>query len=91
MTLSGPGFWNLLRWELTKLVRRRSSYIGLLLVALYALVMLGGFGLSSWRSLRAWGPMLGVDPTQLINGPFFANFVLEIGFFALQETTWIAR
>jgi ABC-2 type transport system permease protein len=82
--LSGPGFWNLLRWELHKLVRRRSSYIGVGLVALYALVMLGGFGLSQWRSMQRWAPLLGVDdPKDLINGPFFANFMMHTGFYAL--------
>ncbi len=82
--MSGPGFFNLLRWELSKLARRRSSYIGLGLIALYCGVVLLGFGVSQWRALRAWGPLLGVDPRTLINGPFFANFVLHTGFYALM-------
>jgi len=82
--VSGPGLLNLVRWELAKLARRRSSYIGIGLCLLYCVVVLIGFGWSKWRGLRRFTALLPVDPEELINGPFFATFVLLTGFFALM-------
>jgi ABC-2 type transport system permease protein len=82
--MSGPGFWNVVRWELSKLARRRSSYVGFALCVGFCLAVLLGFEWSQWKGLRYWGKNLPVDPVSLINGPFFANYVLQIGFFAVM-------
>lgn len=82
--MSGPSLLNLVRWELAKLARRRSSYIGLALCVVFCGVVLLGFGWSRWRGLQRFGALLPVDPLELINGPFFATFVLVTGFFALM-------
>ncbi len=82
--MSGPGFFNVLRWELSKLARRRSSYVGFALCVGFCLAVIVGFYWSQWRGLRFWGKGLGVDPVTLINGPFYANYVLLIGFFAVM-------
>jgi ABC-2 type transport system permease protein len=72
----------LLRWELYKLARQRASYIGFVLSLVFTVVMLIGFGMSDFKMLRSMRN-LGFDPMSLINGPFFANFTLNIGFFAV--------
>jgi ABC-2 type transport system permease protein len=82
--MSGPGFFNLLRWELSKLARRRASYVGFVLCGAFCLAVATGFYWSKWWSLRRWGQALPFDPVDMINGPFYANFVLLIGFFALM-------
>jgi ABC-2 type transport system permease protein len=82
--MTGPGFFNVVRWELSKLARRRSSYVGFALCIGFCLAVLIGFYWSQWRGLRWWGRNLPVDPVSLINGPFFANYVLLIGFFAVM-------
>ena len=81
--LSGPGAINVLRWELFKLARRRASYVGFWLCLAFVVVVLVGFQLSSFRGLRRFAKNLPIDPLALVNGPFFANFILLIGFFAL--------
>ena len=70
-----------LRWELYKLARQRASYLGFVLSLVFTVVMLIGFGLSEFKSLR--NMRLPFDPLALINGPFFAHFTLNIGFFAV--------
>lgn len=72
----------LIRWELFKLSRQRSSYVGFVLCLAFVVVMLVGFGMSDFRMLRR-DQRLGIDLTTLINGPFFAHFTLNIGFFAV--------
>ncbi|MEZ4398385.1 MAG: ABC transporter permease subunit [Kofleriaceae bacterium] len=71
----------LTRWELWKLARRPSSYVGFVLCLVFIIVTLIGFEWSQWKGKRIGG--LGLDPSVYLNGPFFANFVLNIGFFAL--------
>ncbi|MBP6629115.1 MAG: ABC transporter permease [Kofleriaceae bacterium] len=80
---SGGGLLNLVRLELVKLVHRRGSYVGFGLCLAFCLIVGVGFGLSKWRSLDRWGGGV-VNPKAFINGPFFANFCLQIGFFALM-------
>lgn len=82
--MSGPGFFNLVRWELSKLARRRSSYVGFALVIGFCGAVLVGFYWSQWRGLRYWGQALPFKPLDHINGPFYANYVLVVGFFALM-------
>lgn len=72
----------LVRWELFKIARQRASYIGFVLCLGFVIVMLVGFGMSQWRNLRRLEG-LPFDPLELINGPFFAHFSLQIGFFAV--------
>lgn len=71
----------LLRWELWKLSRRPSSYVGFVLCLVFSAMVLIGFSYSQYKGRRIQG--LTLDPSQYLNGPFFANFVLNIGFFAL--------
>lgn len=71
----------LLKWELWKLSRRPSSYAGFVLCLLFTACVLVGLGYSQYKGKNIQGIKL--DPTQYLNGPFFANFVLNIGFFAL--------
>jgi ABC-2 type transport system permease protein len=73
----------LLRWELFKLARRRSSYLGFLFCMLFCIAVLIGFSYSDFRGLRRNAGNLDFDPRVLINGYFYANFVLNIGFFAI--------
>jgi len=75
-------FLRLVKWELFKLSRQRASYIGFLLCLAFVIVMLVGFGLSDFRQLKA--SARGLDLKRMITGPFFANFTLEIGFFAVM-------
>lgn len=72
----------LVRWELFKLTRQRASYVGFLVCLAFVIVMLVGFQMSSWRTLSAYQG-LPFDPMKMINGPFFAHFTLNIGFFAV--------
>jgi ABC-2 type transport system permease protein len=81
--MTGPGFFNVLRWELSKLARRRSSYVGFALCTVFCVAVIVGFYWSTWRGLRTHGRDLGVDPVSLINGPFYASYVLLIGVFAV--------
>jgi ABC-2 type transport system permease protein len=69
------------RWELFKLSRQRASYIGFVLSLGFLILMMLGFGTSDFRSLRNASVLF--DPMSLINGPFFAHFAINIGFFAL--------
>lgn len=73
----------LVRWELFKLVRQRSSYVGFVVVLGYTLVMMVGFGLSNWRSLRRYEGLVAFDPYELLNGAFFTHFNLNVGFIAI--------
>ncbi len=75
-------FFKLVRWELFKLSRQRASYIGFLLCLAFVIVMLVGFGLSDFRMLKQ--SARGLSVAKMITGPFFANFTLEIGFFAVM-------
>lgn len=75
-------FLRLVKWELFKLARQRSSYIGFLVCLAFVVVMLIGFEFSKWKQLKAYDG-LPFDPMELINGPFFAHFTLNIGFFAV--------
>ena len=75
------GFWKLLRWELFKLYTRPSSYIGFVLCLLFCAATLFGFGWSQYRGKQIQG--LKLDPSDYLNGPFYANFVLNVAFFAL--------
>jgi len=72
----------LVRWEVFKLARQRASYVGFVVCLGFVIVMLVGFRLSRWRNLRRFSD-LGVDPMELLNGPFFAQYTLQIGFFAI--------
>ncbi len=75
------GFFRLLRWELFKLYRRPSSYIGFVLCLIFCIVVLFGFG---WAEVKGRGVMgLKLERSLYMNGPFYANFVLNIGFFAV--------
>ncbi len=74
-------FVRLLRWELFKLYRRPSSYIGFVLCLVFCAVTLFGFGWTQYKGREVQG--LKLDPSQYLNGPFYANFVLNIAFFAL--------
>ena len=71
----------LTKWELWKLARRPSSYVGFVLCLVFSAVSLIGFEWSQYKGKKIQG--LQLDPQQFLNGPFFANFVLNIGFFAL--------
>lgn len=73
-------FLRVLRWELYKLAKRRASYLGFGLCVLFSLVVMLGFAYTSWRGLRHHG---GAIALQYVNGYFFANFVLQIGFVSL--------
>lgn len=75
-------FLRLVKWELYKLSRQRASYIGFLLCLAFVIIMLVGFGLSDFRQLKQ--SARGVDLSRMINAPFFANFTMEIGFFAVM-------
>lgn len=75
-------FVRLVKWELFKLARQRSSYVGFLVCLAFVVVMLIGFEFSKWKQLKAYDG-LPFDPMELINGPFFAHFTLNIGFFAV--------
>jgi ABC-2 type transport system permease protein len=72
----------LIRWELFKLARQRASYVGFVVTLGYVIVMMIGFGLSKWRYLKSYKG-LPFDPMELINGPFFAHYSLQIGFLAI--------
>lgn len=72
----------LLKWELHKIVRRRSSYIGFVLVVLFCVAVMIGFGYSKWKGLRRHSIGF-IDPTAYINAKFYANFILNISFFSL--------
>lgn len=74
-------FVRLLRWELFKLYRRPSSYIGFILCLVFCAVTLFGFGWTQYKGKEIQG--LKLDASQYLNGPFYANFVLNIAFFAL--------
>lgn len=74
-------FIRLLRWELFKLYRRPSSYIGFVLCLVFCAVTLFGFGWTQYKGKEIQG--LKIDASQYLNGPFYANFVLNIAFFAL--------
>lgn len=75
------GFLRLVRWELFKLYRRPSSYLGFVLCLLFCAATLIGFGWAQYRGKQIQG--LKLDPSDYLNGPFYANFVLNIAFFAL--------
>ena len=81
MRASLSSFATLLKWELYKLYRRPSSYIGFILCLVFCAVTLIGFGWTQYRGKQVQG--LKLDAGQYLNGPFFANFVLNIAFFAL--------
>ena len=83
MRSSGAGVFHLIRFELTKLARRRASYVGIGLCVAFCLIVALGFGLSQWRSLDRT-PQTVLNPREYINGPFYANFCLLVGFFALM-------
>ncbi len=70
----------LVRWELFKLSRQRGSYIGFALSLVFVIVMMIGFKLSHWHYFSNF--KLGFDPLELLRGPFFAHYSLQIGFFA---------
>lgn len=71
----------LLKWELWKLSRRPSSYVGFVLCLVFSACVLLGLSYSQYKGKTIQG--LKLDPSTYLNGPFFANFVLNIGFFAL--------
>lgn len=71
----------LLRWELFKLYRRPASYVGFVLCLVFCVVVLIGFAVQDYKGRRMGG--LGLDPSVYLNGPFFASFILQIGFFAI--------
>ena len=71
----------LLRWELWKLSRRPSSYVGFVLCLAFTACVLIGLSYNQYKGKTIQGIKL--DPSVYLNGPFFANFVLNIGFFAL--------
>jgi len=74
--------FTLLKWEMYKIVRRRSSYIAFALVVFFCCAVMIGFGYSKWRGLRRNSIGL-LDPTAYINAKFYANFILHISFFSL--------
>lgn len=69
----------LFRWELAKIVRRRSSYVGLLLCVAFCAVVILVFGYSRFRALKQHAGSLGDNPLQYVNGFFFSTFVLYFG------------
>lgn len=71
--------WALLRWELAKIVRRKSSYLGFLLCVLFCVVVMIVFAYSQFRSLREHARGLVDNPLEHVNGFFFATFVLYFG------------
>jgi hypothetical protein len=71
----------LLRWELFKLYRRPASYVGFVLCLVFCVVVMIGFARQEYKGRRLGG--LGLDPSDYLNGPFFASFILQIGFFAI--------
>ena len=71
----------LLRWELFKLYRRPASYVGFVLCLAFCIVVLIGFAVQDYKGKKMGG--LGLDPSVYLNGPFFASFILQIGFFAI--------
>lgn len=74
-------FFRLLKWELWKLWRRPSSYVGFILCLVFTGAALFGLSYREYKGRSIQGIKL--DPDVYLNGPFFANFVLNIGFFAL--------
>ncbi|HVK77710.1 MAG TPA: ABC transporter permease [Kofleriaceae bacterium] len=75
------GFWRVLRWELFKLYRRPASYLGFVLALVFCVAVLIGFGWSDLKGKEVMG--LKLDRSVYLNGPFYANFVLNVGFFAI--------
>ena len=73
----------LTRWELWKLARRPSSYVGFVLCLVFAAVALIGFEWSQYKGKKIGG--LAIDPSQYLNGPFFANFVRRSKSFSLMR------
>jgi len=71
----------LLRWELFKLYRRPASYVGFVLCLVFCVVVLIGFAVQDYKGKKLGG--LGLDPSVYLNAPFFASFILQIGFFAI--------
>jgi len=71
----------LVKWELFKLSRQRASYVGFVLSLAFVIVMIVGFQMSHWHYLGSFRA-IPFDPTQLIKGPFFAHYTLQIGFYA---------
>jgi ABC-2 type transport system permease protein len=72
----------LVRWEVFKLARQRSSYAGFVICLLYVVVVMIGFGFAKWRHLNSYKGLL-FNPMDYINGPFFAHYALQIGFIAI--------
>jgi hypothetical protein len=71
----------LVRWELFKLSRQRASYVGFVLSLAFVIIMVIGFKMSRWHYLKKF-QTLGFNPLDLLHGPFFAHYTLQIGFFA---------
>ncbi|HVV84616.1 MAG TPA: ABC transporter permease [Kofleriaceae bacterium] len=71
----------LLRWELFKLYRRPASYVGFVLCLAFCVVVLIGFAVQDYKGRHVAG--IAMDPSDYLNGPFFASFILQVGFFAV--------
>lgn len=71
----------LVRWELFKLYRRPASYVGFVLCLVFCVVVLIGFAVQDYKGRGIGG--IHLDPSVFLNGPFFASFILQIGFFAI--------
>lgn len=76
-------FLRLLKWELVKIARRRTSYIAFVLIALFCALVMLGFGFSRFRGMQKYAALLNSNPLSYVNGYFFANFCLNIAFFSL--------
>lgn len=72
-------FLALLRWELAKVTRRRSSYLGFALCVAFCAVVMLVFAYSQFRALRETAHGIVDNPLDHVNGFFFATFVLYFG------------
>lgn len=73
----------LFRWEIYKVTHRPSSYIGMILCALFCVLIIVVFGYSQFRALKHATANLTDNPLAHVNGYFFATFVLYFGFKSL--------
>jgi ABC-type transport system involved in multi-copper enzyme maturation permease subunit len=72
-------FLTLLRWELAKVTRRKSSYLGFALCVAFCAVVMLVFAYSQFRALRETARGIVDNPLEHVNGFFFATFVLYFG------------
>ncbi len=77
------GWWRLFVWEMHKVTRRRSSYLGFALCVVFCALVLLVFGYSQFRALEQHSRHVTDNARAYVNGYFFSTFVLYFGFKAL--------